>query len=86
MVPNLVDTFSLKAINVETGSLLITVRKEPGKAWDYRYRLKYLCGLTFIWDKEDVLIDSSRYDDISKQVVRNILDAINEIEAQKKLK
>ncbi len=85
MVPNLVDTFTLKAINVETGSLLITVRKEPGKAWDWRYRMKYCCSLTLIWNSEDITMESLRYDDISKQIVKRILEGIDEIEAAKRL-
>jgi len=38
---NLVDTFMLKVVSVETGSLLITVRKEPGTAWTWWYRMKF---------------------------------------------
>ena len=80
---NLIDTFSLKAISVETGSLLITVRKEPGVAWDWRYRMKYCCSLTLIWDHNDVLIQSSKYDDISKQIVSMILDSIKKLNISK---
>ncbi len=85
-VPNLIDTFSLKAISVEKGELLFTVRKEPGIAWDWRYRSKFCLSGTLIWDKNDVLMESSRYDDISKQIVKKILEAIAEIEKEKKLK
>lgn len=85
-IPNLIDTFTIKAISVETGSLLFTVRKEPGAAWDIRYRTKYCCGLTMIWSEKDVLVESSRYDDIAKQVVARVLEAIDEIEKGIKLK
>ncbi len=72
-VQNLIDTFTLKAIGVEKGSLLMTVRKEPGKAWNWGYRAKYCCSLTLIWDSKDILIQSSRYDDIARQVVGRII-------------
>ena len=84
-VPNLIDTFSLKGINVETGCLIFTVRKEPGKAWDWRYRMKYCCSMGIIWNSDDILVESSRYDDISKQIVSRILEAIAEIEKEKQL-
>ncbi|MFW5860920.1 MAG: CsgG/HfaB family protein [Spirochaetota bacterium] len=71
-IPNLIDTFTLKAIAVETGSLLCTVRKEPGKAWTWEYRAKYCCSLTLIWDSVDILVQSSRYDEIARQVVKRI--------------
>jgi len=85
-VQNLIDTFTLKALSVERGELLFTVRKEPGSAWDWRYRTKFCLSFSLIWDREDVLIESSRYDDISKQIVKNVLVAIKEIEEQKKAK
>ncbi len=72
-VPNLIDTFSLKAIGVESGSLLCTVRKEPGRAWTWGYRAKYCCSLTLIWDSKDILVQSSRYDEIARQVVKRII-------------
>ncbi|HDP79724.1 MAG TPA: curli assembly protein CsgG [Spirochaetes bacterium] len=85
-INNLVDTFSLKAISVEAGDLLFTVRKEPGPAWDTGYKLMYCCSGTIIWGRQDILIKSSRYDDISKQVVKKILLAFNQIEQEKQLK
>lgn len=81
---NLIDTFSLKAISVETGALLITVRKAPGIAWDLRYRLKYCCSLTLIWNKNDILIESSKYDDIAKQIVKEIIESIQKFKKQTK--
>lgn len=80
---NLIDTFSLKAINVETGALIITVRKEPGTAWDWRYRMKVCCSGYMIWDTKDALKQSSEYDDISKQIVKKILEAFDELEKEK---
>lgn len=76
--PNCIDTFTLKALNTENGEILLTVRKEPGRAWDWRYRAKYCCGLSLIWDLNDILIDSSQYDDIAKQVVKQILAIVQE--------
>lgn len=71
--PNCIDTFTLKAINTENGEILLTVRKEPGIAWDWRYRAQYCCGLTLIWDTNDILVESSQYDDLAKQLVKKIL-------------
>jgi hypothetical protein len=71
--PNCIDTFTLKAINTENGEILLTVRKEPCIAWDWRYRAQYCCGLTLIWDTNDILVESSQYDDIAKQLVKKIL-------------
>jgi hypothetical protein len=82
---NLIDTFTLKAINVETGAMLITVRKEPGSAWNWKYRMKFLCSLSLIWDRQDVLFESSKYDQIAQQIVQKILEAIEEIEKQKNI-
>ncbi len=75
-IPNLIDTFSLKAIDVETGSMIITVRKKPGKEWDTGYRLKYCCGLTLIWSGNDILVESSNYDEIAEKIVDRILNAL----------
>lgn len=80
---NLIDTFSLKAVSVETASLLFTVRKEPGRAWDWRYRMKFCCGGMVIWNRDDILIQSSEYDDISRQIVAKILESKAELEKEK---
>ena len=84
-VPNLIDTFTLKALSVETGDILFIVRKEPGREWSGRYYAKFCCSLSLIWDRNDILIESSRYDDISRQIVYKVLAAIDEIEKKKKL-
>jgi len=85
-VPNLIDTFTLKALSVETGDILFIVRKEPGTAWAGRYYAKYCCSLSLIWNRNDILIESSRYDDISRQIVEKVLLAIDEIERKKNIK
>ncbi len=79
---NLIDTFMLKVVSVETGSLLITVRKEPGTAWTWWYRMKFCCSLTLLYNSNDALIQSSCYDEISRQIARRIVEAIMEIEAK----
>lgn len=79
---NLIDTFTLKAINVETGSLLLIVRKEPGIAWNTEYRLKWCLSGSCIWDRNDILHESSTYDDISRQIVKKILTAIKQIKVK----
>lgn len=81
-VCNLIDTFTLKAISIEKGDLLFTVRKEPGAAWNWKYRAKFCCSGSLIWSHRDILEESSCYDDVSKQVVRMFLDAMDRIEQQ----
>lgn len=73
---NLIDTFSLKAIDVESGSHLITIRKRPGRAWTWPTRLKWLLSFSLIWNREDVLIESSEYDDLARQIANKIEDHI----------
>jgi hypothetical protein len=80
-IPNLIDTFSLKSINVETGAILLTVRKESGRDWDAEYRAKWVLSFGLIWDRRDVLIQSSNYDEIAEKIVDKILDAIKDIES-----
>ncbi|MBI4379143.1 MAG: curli assembly protein CsgG [Nitrospinae bacterium] len=77
---NLIDTFSLKAISIETGSVLLTVRKEPGAAWDWKHRAKYIGSFGLIWDKDDIMSESSKYDEVARQIASNILETIKEIE------
>ncbi len=68
----LIDTCTITAVDVETGEHLITVRKSPGRAWDWRYRTKYAASMSLIWDSEDVLVDSSNYDDFAYQIAQRI--------------
>lgn len=76
-IKNLVDTCTVKAIDVETGNHVITIRKSPGTAWTWAFRLKYLLGLSLIWDRHDILIESSLYDEIANQFARNLESAID---------
>lgn len=83
---NLIDTLALKAINVETGSVILTVRKEEGSAWSGKYYAMYCLGGTMIWDREDIYIKSSNYDEIARQIVSKVSAALDDIEKQKNLK
>ncbi|MCX7677947.1 MAG: CsgG/HfaB family protein [Spirochaetes bacterium] len=83
---HLIDTFMLKVVSVETGTLLITVRKEPGIAWTWWYRLKYCCSLTLFYNRYDALLESSRYDEISRQIASRIVEALQEIEMKRQTK
>lgn len=80
---NLVDTFMLKVVSVETGSLLITVRKEPGTAWTWWFRMKFCCTLS-LFTRKDALVESSKYDEVARQIANRIVEALNEIEMKKK--
>lgn len=66
---NLVDTFTLKVVDVETASNYIIVRKRPGASWDWGYRAMYCLGLSLIWSREDVLLQSSEYDRVAVDLV-----------------
>lgn len=72
VVPNLVDTCTIKAIDVETGAHLITIRKKPGRAWTMPLRLKFLLSLSMIWNLEDVLVDGSNYDALAAEFADRI--------------
>jgi hypothetical protein len=80
---NLIDTFMLKVVSVETGTLLITVRKEPGIAWTWWYRFKYCCSLSLLYNRNDALLESAKYDEISRQIANRIVEALQEIEMKK---
>ncbi len=90
MPANLIDTFSLRAVNVETGALLITVRKESGREWNWKYRAKFCClgvpFLTLFYDTKDVLEESSNYDVIARTIVKKILAKIEEIQMNQLIK
>ncbi len=83
---NIVDTFSLKALSVETGSTLITVRKEPGVVWTTGAKVKVCASAGCIWDSNDILRENSKYDEIAKNIVHQILAAMQKIEASKNVK
>lgn len=69
---NLVDTFTLKVVDVETASNYIIVRKRPGAGWDWGYRAMWLFGLSLIWSREDVLMESSQYDRVAAELVNEM--------------
>jgi hypothetical protein len=73
---NMIDTCTIKIIDVETASHYAIIRKEPGIAWDWTYRLMWAVPLTMIWDREDLLIDSTKYDEIAQQVVTRFVNTL----------
>ncbi len=80
---NLLDTFSLKAIDVEKGTMIMTVRKKSGRDWDGEYRAKFCCSLSLVWDRTDVLVQSSNYDELAGKIVDKILFTVKQIEQAK---
>lgn len=73
---NLVDTCTIKIIDVETASHFAIIRKEPGIAWTWSYRFMWGIPLSMIWSREDILIDSSEYDEIASQVVTKFINTL----------
>jgi len=73
-VPNLVDTATIQVVNVESASNYAIIRKTSGISWDLEYRLKYA---SFIWDRKELLIESTHYDEIANQVVKEFLEKTN---------
>ena len=73
---NMVDTCTIKIIDVETASHYAIIRKEPGIVWDWPYRLMWAVPLSMIWDREDILIDSTKYDEIAQQVVIKFVNTL----------
>ncbi len=80
---NLLDTFSLKAIDVEKGTMIMTVRKKSGRDWDGEYRAKFCCSLSLVWNRDDVLIQSSNYDELAEKIVDKILATVKKMAPQK---
>lgn len=54
----IIKSFRLKLINVQNGSLVLGLIKDPGIEWTWGLRLKYILGFGSIWTKEDLLIES----------------------------
>jgi hypothetical protein len=75
---SIVHKFRIKAINVQTGTLIIGVIKEPGIEWTPSLLAKYILGLGLIWDKKDMLIESSSVKHLSSVTAEKILKAIRE--------
>ncbi|MCB1173027.1 MAG: hypothetical protein KDK39_05665 [Leptospiraceae bacterium] len=69
---NLIDTLSVKAIDVETGKHVISLRKRPGRSWTTKYRLMWGLTLGMVWDLEDILIATQEYDEIAMQIADKI--------------
>ena len=73
---NMVDTCTIKIIDVETASHYAIIRKEPGIAWDWTYRFMWAVPMSMIWDREDILIDSTKYDEIAQQIVTRFVNTL----------
>ncbi|MCC5816679.1 MAG: curli assembly protein CsgG [Leptospira sp.] len=69
-VSYLVDTFSLKVVLVQSGAILMQSRKKPGTDWTIPRLAKYTLGLGLIWNKEDMFIESCKYDEVAKRMAK----------------
>lgn len=75
-VSYLVDTFSLKVVLVQSGAILMQSRKRPGTDWTIPRLVKYTLGLGLIWNKEDMFIESCKYDEVAKRMAKLIASNI----------
>lgn len=69
---NLVESCTVRAIDVQTGEHVITLRKIPGRAWTPAFRAKYFLTFSFGWDLRDIMIESTQYDEIARQFADRI--------------
>ncbi len=71
-IPNLLDTVSLKIVHIESGQVVANARKTPGSDWTPLNLTKFLLSLSLIWDRQDILIESSQYDFVAARLIEAI--------------
>ncbi|WP_232225910.1 CsgG/HfaB family protein [Leptospira terpstrae] len=76
LIPNLVDTVSLKVVHIESGHVIVNARKKPGADWTMGRILQYSLGFGFVWSREDILISTSQYDFVAESLVERIATEI----------
>ncbi|XDD41977.1 CsgG/HfaB family protein [Leptospira sp. WS60.C2] len=76
LIPNLVDTVSLKIVHIESGQVIVNARKKPGADWTVARLLQYTLGFGFIWSREDILIATSQYDFVAESLVDRIVSEL----------
>jgi len=72
----IINSFRLKLLNVESGSIILGVVKDPGIEWTFPMVAKYILGLTLIWDKNDLLIESSSPKFLSTETSKAITNGL----------
>lgn len=72
VIPNLLDTVSLKIVHIESGHVVVNARKKPGAHWSPLKLTKYIFGLGLIWNREDILRETSEYDFVAEKLVASI--------------
>lgn len=68
----IIDTFSLKLINVESGTIVVNLRKASGIEWNWLLVLKKIFGFGVIWSSHDLLKQSSQIDYLSGRAVEKM--------------
>ncbi|MCT8335096.1 CsgG/HfaB family protein [Leptospira sp. 85282-16] len=76
LIPNLVDTVSLKIVHIESGHVIVNARKKPGADWTFGRVLQYSLGLGLIWSREDILLITSEYDFVAESLVERIVSEL----------
>lgn len=79
---NKLDTFSFKILNVESGLILVNVRKTKGIEWSVPLVLKRIFGFGYFWTTKDIVSDSSDVNYLSQRTVDKIskeIDAVSKL-------
>ncbi|WP_244932625.1 CsgG/HfaB family protein [Leptospira yanagawae] len=76
LIPNLVDTVSLKIVHIESGHVIVNARKKPGADWTFGRLIQYSLGLGLVWNREDILIATSEYDFVAESLVDTIVSEL----------
>jgi hypothetical protein len=80
---SLVDTFSLKLILIQSGSIAMQSRKSPGTDWTWKRLAKYSLGLGLIWSKEDMFVESCSYDEVASRMAELVVASLVKPETEK---
>ncbi|MCZ8237468.1 MAG: curli assembly protein CsgG [Leptospiraceae bacterium] len=80
---SLVDTFSLKLITVQSGSIAMQSRKSPGTDWTWKRIAKYTLGLGLIWSREDMFVESCGYDEVASRMAELVVASLIKPEKEK---
>ncbi|MCC5813434.1 MAG: curli assembly protein CsgG [Leptospira sp.] len=72
LIPELVERFSIRVINVANGAIVIKARKTPGIDWTPGNVAKLILGLGLIWSKDDLYRTSNVYDNVAKKMAKDV--------------
>ncbi|MCP5498758.1 MAG: hypothetical protein H7A25_02555 [Leptospiraceae bacterium] len=79
VVAGKLDSFLLKIINVESGTILINAMKKEGIEWSFPLILKRVFGFGYFWTTRDIQLESSDINYLADRVVNKIDSEMNKI-------